>query len=230
MRRQTIATLGTPVSRRSALLALAGAAALPLVGRAQEDEAGDGGGGELVIAEAPSFGVRRPGPVELAAAPLAKDVPQRKALVPVQMVVPNAGVDAPIEVGTITADGIMENPTGSFVVAWYEAISSPGLETNVVMAGHLDYFGVPQAVFYNLPQLPVGDQISVFMEDGTQYDYAIESNRLYDVATELTPEVIQTEVVGDTGYEALTLITCGGALNETATEYLSRYVIRASKV
>ena len=95
-------TFEARLSRRSALAALAGVAALPLVGRAQEDEAGDGGGDELVIAEAPSFGVRRPGPVELAAAPLAKDVDQRKALVPVQMVVPNAGVDAPIEVGTIT--------------------------------------------------------------------------------------------------------------------------------
>jgi len=37
-------------------------------------------------------------------------------------------------------------------------------------------------------------------------------------------------VVGDTGHEALTLITCGGELNETATEYLSRYVIRANKL
>jgi hypothetical protein len=230
MAKQTHGAFGTRMNRRSAMAAVAGAAALPLVGRAQEgaDEAGDAE--ELAIAEAPSYGVRRPGPVQLLAAPLDKAVPQAKALVPVQMVVPNAAVDAPVEIGTITPDGIMENPSGSFVVAWYEAISSPGLETNVVMAGHLDYFGVPQAVFYYLPQLPVGDTVSVVMEDGTQYDYEIESSRLYDVATELTPEVIQTDVVGDTGYEALTLITCGGPLNETQTEYLSRWVIRAAKV
>ena len=105
MGRQTMAKVGvrTPVSRRSALAALLGAAALPLVSRAQENEAGDGG--EPVIAEAPSFGVRRPGPVELAAAPLAKDVPQEKALVPIQMVVPNAGVDAPVETGTVPPKG-----------------------------------------------------------------------------------------------------------------------------
>ncbi len=164
MAKQTERTFGTRLSRRSALLALAGAVTLPLVVRAQDgDEAQDGA--ETMIAEAPSFGVRRPGPVELAAAPLAKDVDQRKALVPVQMVVPNAAVDAPIEVGTITPEGVMENPTGSFVVAWYESISSPGLETNVVMAGHLDYFGVPQAVFYYLPQLPIGDQITLSMDD-----------------------------------------------------------------
>ena len=228
MGRQLMAGQGVPVSRRSALAALVGAAAMPLWVRAQDDEAGDAQ--ELAMAEAPSFGARRPGPVELLAAPLDKALPQEKALVPVQMMIPDAGVDAPIEVGTITPDGIMENPSGSFVVAWYEAISSPGLETNVVMAGHLDYFGVPQAVFYYVPQLPVGSPVSVVMEDGTQYDYAIESSRLYDVATELTPEVIQTDVVGDTGYEALTLITCGGPLNEARTEYLSRWVIRANKV
>lgn len=233
MGRQNIETIfGARLDRRSALLTVAGAgaAALPFAARAQDDETEAGDGEEAVIAEAPSFGVRRPGPVELLAGPLAKDVPQEKALVPVQLLVPAAGIDGPIEIGTITPDGVMQNPSGSFVVAWYEAISAPGLETNVVMAGHLDYFGVPQAIFYYLPGVPVGESISLVMEDGTQFDYAIEWSQLFDVATELTPEVIQNDIVGDTGQESLTLITCGGQLNEARTEYLSRHVVRANRV
>ena len=223
MAKQTERGFGNRVSRRSALAALAGAAALPWVARAQDAE-------ETVIAEAPSFGVRRPGPVELAAAPLAKDVPQEKALVPIQMVVPNAGVDAPVETGTVTPEGVMLDPSGPWVITWYDAIAAPGQNRNVVMAAHLDWWEIGEAVFWDVPSLPAGDLVSLSMDDGTQYDYAIEWSRLYNVATELTPEVIQTEVVGDTGYEALTLITCGGALNATATEYLSRYVIRATRV
>ncbi len=221
-------TFGVRVNRRSALLALAGAAALPLVARAQEGEAGDGA--ELAIAEAPSFGVRRPGPVELAAAPLAKDVPRGKALVPVQMVVPNAGVDAPVETGAITPEGAMVDPSGAWVVTWYDAIAAPGQNTNVVMAAHLDYWDVGPAVFSKVPSLPPGDLVSLYMEDGSQFDYAIEWTRLYHVATELTPDVIQTEVVGDTGRESLTMITCGGEFDYAAGEYLNRYVIRANKV
>jgi hypothetical protein len=216
-------TFGARLSRRSALAALAGVAALPLVGRAQDAD-------EAVIAEAPSFGVRRPGPVELAAAPLAKDVPQAKALVPVQMVVPNAGVDAPVETGTITPDGVMVDPSGPWVITWYDAIAAPGQGRNVVMAAHLDWWEVGPAVFWNVPSLPAGDLVSLSMEDGSHYDYAIEWSRLYHVATELTPEVIQTEVVGDTGRESLTMITCGGEFDPAAGEYLNRYVIRANKV
>ncbi|MBL8128175.1 MAG: class F sortase, partial [Chloroflexia bacterium] len=47
---------------------------------------------------------------------------------------------------------------------------------------------------------------------------------------ELTPEVIANQVVGDTGQESLTLITCGGDFDAAAGEYLHRYVIRANKI
>ncbi len=223
MAKQTERTVGARLSRRSALLALAGAATLPLVVRAQD-------GDETMIAEAPSFGVRRPRPVELTAAPLAKDVPQEKALVPVQMVVPNAGVNAPVETGTVTPEGVMLDPSGPWVITWYDAIAAPGQNRNVVMAAHLDWWEIGEAVFWHVPSLPAGDLVSLYMDDGTQYDYAIEWSRLYNVATELTPEVIQTEIVNHTGYEALTIVTCGGEFNPATSEYYSRIVVRANAV
>lgn len=223
---------GGGMSRRAAVAALAGAALLPLaqprrVG-AQDDEAADGG--QATLAEVPSFGARRPGPVELAVGTPEATAGRGTPLVPVRMVAPNAGIDAPVETGTITPDGVMNNPSGPWVVTWYDQISAPGMNTNVVMAGHLDYWDTGPAVFWNLPNLPVGDAVSLVMEDGTQFDYAIEWSRLFHVATELTPEVIQTEVVGDTGRECLTLITCGGEFDYTTGEYLYRYVVRTHKV
>ena len=86
------------------------------------------------------------------------------------------------------------------------------------------------AVLYNLPSLQPGAGMSLVMEDGQQFDYALDYIRLYDVATELTPEVIQTEVVGPTDREAITMITCGGEFDYNAGHYLQRYVARAYKV
>jgi hypothetical protein len=50
------------------------------------------------------------------------------------------------------------------------------------------------------------------------------------VATELTPEVIQTEIVGDTGQESLTLITCGGDFDASTGQYVNRWVLRANQI
>ena len=66
------------------------------------------------------------------------------------------------------------------------------------------------AVFWGVPYLQPGDVIRVVGEDGENYEYAVEWTQLFNVATELTPEVIQNDIVGDTGQETLTLITCGG--------------------
>lgn len=213
-------------SRRAAVAALGGALLLPLRTRAQdESDGGDAGSG---IAEVPSFGGRRPGPIDL----LAGGTKQRraKALTPIEYLVPDIGVDAVVEVGTITPEGVMEDPSGSWVMAWYEVLGAPGQESNVVMAGHLDYWDVGPAVLYDLPSLQAGAGMSLVMEDGQQFDYALDSINLYNVATDLTPEFIQTEVVGPTTREALTVITCGGEFDYEAGHYLQRYVARAYKV
>jgi hypothetical protein len=53
---------------------------------------------------------------------------------------------------------------------------------------------------------------------------------MYDVATELTAEVIQTDIVGSTGQESLTIITCGGEFNPETAQYLQRWVVRANQI
>lgn len=215
----------TRFDRRAALAALGGALLLPLGARAQDDtEDADGGAG---IAEVPSFGARRPGPIDL----LAGGVKRRGTpMTPIQLLIPDAGVDAVIEVGVVTPEGVMENPSGSWVVAWYEVLGAPGLNSNAVMAGHLDYWDVGPAVFWNLPNLGPGAPMTVVMENGEQISYALDSSRLYNVREELTPEVIQQNITGPTDREALTLITCGGEFDPVTGEYLYRQVVRSYQV
>ena len=190
----------------------------------------------VALSEVPSTGASRPGPILVnvtagvaPAEPEVAEIPEGVA--PVGFQIPVFGIDAPVEVGAIV-DGAMANPSGPWVIAWYEQLGRLGQGTNVVVAGHVDYYTVGPAVLWSVkdPGLAPGELISVTAEDGQTFQYAVEWSEQFDVATQLTPEFIQTEVVNHTGYEALTIITCGGEFNPATGEYLSRIVVRANAV
>jgi len=208
-------------------LALLLALLLPLVAAAQgaDDETAT----TEALSEVPSTGARRPGPVILAASRVAAPKPEPvEGVAPAELLVDSVGVDAPIELGNVT-DGVMQDPSGPWVVSWYEPLGKIGEGGNVVMAGHVDYWNVGPAVFWDVRYLPEGDIITVLGEDGKNYEYAVQWTQSY-MADQLTPEVIQGEIVGDTGEETLTLITCGGEFNPDTGEYNQRWVVRANLI
>jgi hypothetical protein len=194
------------------------------------------------LAEVPSSGAARSGPIRAGLAGRAGDAavseivvrsPEKPAGVsPVAIQIDRFGIDAPIERAEITPEGEMVEPSGSFVVAWYHQLASLDQGDNVILSGHVDYWDADRAVFWNLddPGLDEGDVIRIWGENDEVYEYEVEWSRLYDVATELTAEVIQGEITGDTEEESLTLITCGGAFNYDTDEYLYRVVVRATKI
>lgn len=146
---------------------------------------------------------------------------------PVSIAIPDATVDAEVERNQIV-DGVMLDPSGPWVVSWYQETGQLGEFSNTVMSGHVDYWDVGPAVFYTVAQLSEGAPIQVTGENGATYTYAVEWIREYEVAG-LTPEAIN-EIVGPTDYRALTLITCGGEFDYERGEYLYRTVIRAKLV
>ena len=208
-------------------LALLLALLLPLVAAAQEGD--DETATTEALAEVPSTGARRPGPVILAASRVAAPKPEPvEGVAPAELLVNSVGVDAPIELGNVT-DGVMQDPSGPWVVSWYEPLGKIGEGGNVVMAGHVDYWNVGPAVFWDVRYLPEGDIITVVGEDGKNYEYAVQWTQSY-MADQLTPETIQNDIVGDTGQETLTLITCGGEFNPDTGEYNQRWVVRANLI
>ena len=213
-----------------AVLALLLGLLLPLVGAAaQETNADEDVATTEALSEVPSTGARRPGPVILAATRVAAPEPERvEGVAPVELQVDSVGVDAPIELGDVV-DGAMQDPSGPWVVSWYEPLGKIGEGGNVVLAGHVDYWNVGPAVFWDVRYLPEGDIIRIVGEDGKNYEYAVQWTQPY-MAEELTPEVIQNDIVGDTGEETLTLITCGGDFDPATGEYLQRWVVRATRV
>lgn len=172
--------------------------------------------------EMPTTGGLRPGPLGLNPNPYSVFGVQ-----PIAIRIEKAQVDAQVEVQEIV-DGVMLNPSGPFVVSWYRETGRLGALDNVVMAGHLDYWDVGEAVFYNLGQLQEGDVIEITGEDETVYKYEVQWVQNYKVA-DLDAKDVQ-KIVGKTDEEQLTLITCGGPFDYNRGEYLERMVVRANRV
>ena len=213
-------------------LALVLSLLLPLVGSAQE--ADEDASTTEVLAEVPSTGGSRLGPVVMASSRIAAPEPAPEpevvqGVAPIALQVDSIGLDAPIELGSVV-DGVMTNPSGPWVVAWYDGLGKIGEGGNVVMAGHVDYYTVGPAVFWDVRYLAPGDIVRVVGEDGQSYEYAVDWMQQYNVVTDLTPQVIQQEIVGDTGEETLTLITCGGDFDPTTATYNQRWVLRATLI
>ncbi|MGI8484762.1 MAG: sortase domain-containing protein [Thermomicrobiales bacterium] len=141
--------------------------------------------------------------------------------VPVSVEIPAINVDAKVEV-LETVNGEMQQPTGPDDVAWYKETPKLGAPGNIVMAGHLNYWGVPEGVFFNLATLQPGDRISITGADGDVVVYQVEWVKQADATK--PPEA---DVLAETATPSLTLITCGGPWNAATSLYTERTVVRA---
>lgn len=200
---------------------LAAMMVLPLLGGGGVAMAQDGG--RIVsseVGEMPTTGGLRPGPSGEQPIP---SVTQDGA-VPLAIEIANAAVNAQIERQQIV-DGVMLDPTGPWVISWYEESSKLGELGNILMAGHLDYWDVGPAVLYNVNNLSEGDLIQVTGDDGTIYTYSVLWRENFETAT----APIQ-DIVGPTESESLTIITCGGPFDYANGVYLQRTVVRAERV
>ena len=209
------------------LLAAGGAAALSSRQRGQAQEAtpaavASPAAGSLIrptdAGEVPSSGASRPGPAGRVAPPLS-----RATVAPIGLAIEKAGVDAAIE-NLRVVDGAMPDPTGPWVVAWYENLGGLGHAGNVVMAGHIDYWNVGPSVFYNLTALQPGDEIVVRGDNDKLYPFTVDWVEQFD-----STSIPLDTVTGPTDDQALTLITCGGAFDYANGQYLQRTVVRAHR-
>lgn len=203
------------VTRRELLALGAAAALLPAVSRAKTSAPSTSSG------EMTTTGGMRPGPVGFT-----QPAVRPAGIPPAEIKSDTAQIDAQVETQLIV-NGRMQNPSGPFIAAWYKETGKLGAVGNIVIAGHLDYWNVPQAVFYRLNELNAGDIVTVVGADDQSYRYAVEWKKNYKLA-ELDAAGIQ-EIVGATDTEQLTLITCGGPFDSSKGEYLERTVVRSSR-
>jgi len=144
-----------------------------------------------------------------------------RGAVPATLRVEAIGVDAPVEI-LETVAGVMQQPSDEAHVAWYKETARLGETGNVLIAGHLNWWGVPEAVFYNLGMLKAGDDITLLDESATEFHFVVEW-----VRQESNLEAPAEDVLGMTNYQAVTLMTCGGQWDSSISEYNERTVARA---
>jgi LPXTG-site transpeptidase (sortase) family protein len=143
----------------------------------------------------------------------------------VRVTVPRVGINAAVEILSLDGSGAMQDPRTPNMVAWYDFSARPGQPGNVVMAGHVDYHNYGPAVFWRLRDLKRGDRIELHLADGAAFSYEVASLKYYDAATAPVQEI-----TGQTSYEAITLITCGGSFNRSSRSYNQRLIVRATRI
>jgi LPXTG-site transpeptidase (sortase) family protein len=142
-----------------------------------------------------------------------------------RIVIPRIGVDAPITVKGMGADGVMEAPDGPEDVAWYGFTARPGSGGNAVFSAHLDYHNYGPAVFADLNELQNGDLVEVYLADGAVYRYEVVLSLSYSAET-----APSEDIVGPTSREVITLITCAGSFDQASRRYSHRLVVRAERM
>lgn len=165
----------------------------------------------------------------LRSGPLGVTGGKSRGEIPVAVSIPDANVDAEIEKSKIV-DGRMLDPSGPWVVAWYQETGRAGDSVdyrNMVLSGHIDYWGVGPSVFQSVATLTQGASISVTGEDGTVFTYAVDTIRQVDA--EPSQEQLQ-DIAGKSKTPILTIITCGGEFDQVKGTYPERTIVRAKLV
>ncbi|MFF1905714.1 class F sortase [Kitasatospora sp. NPDC058218] len=140
-----------------------------------------------------------------AATPMPKPF---AASAPTRLLVPSAGVDAPVTGLGLNPDGTVEVPSADRAgeVGWYRNGPTPGETGPAVLIGHYDTAHGP-AVFAALPKLRPGDLAGVQRADGSTVEFKVRA--LLQAGKDRFP----TETVyGNTAAPELRLITCGGRI------------------
>jgi hypothetical protein len=144
---------------------------------------------------------------------------------PIRLQIPAIHVSTKIVDEGLDADGALQVPpltdAGVREVGWYDLGPAPGQVGSAIIAGHVDSYQAA-GVFYDLGTLAPGNAVEVTLANGETVHFTVTSVHEYSKA-----HFPAREVYGPEPYQALRLITCGGAFDEATGHYLSNIVAYA---
>jgi LPXTG-site transpeptidase (sortase) family protein len=164
--------------------------------------------------------------VHSSAMPIAAPQEQHVlAGVPVSLMIPGIGVDAPVDQMGIMPNGDMEAPTGAVHTGWYKLGPHPGNVGSAVIAGHFGRWknGDP-SVFDNLHTLKPGDKVMIRDDAGATTTFVVRASRTFG-----RDDDAKTIFTSNDGKAHLNLITCQGKWNESRKTYSDRLVVFTDK-
>ena len=144
---------------------------------------------------------------------------------PIRLQIPAIHVSTKIVDEGLDADGALQVPpltdAGVHEAGWYDLGPAPGQVGSAIIVGHVDSYQAP-GVFYDLGSLAPGNLVEVTLANGETVHFTVTSVQEYPKA-----HFPASEVYGPEPYQALRLITCGGAFDEATGHYLSNIVAYA---
>lgn len=143
---------------------------------------------------------------------------------PVQVVVPEIGVDAPVTLLGIRSDRKLEVPATAHETGWWSGGAVPGTPGPAVIAGHVN-LGDEEGVFSHLGNLRPDDEVRVTLDAGQVLRYRID--RVERHAKDAFPT---DDVYGKTSESELRLVTCGGSFDPSSRHYLDNVIAFATLV
>ena len=143
-------------------------------------------------------------------------------LIPGTLVIPKISVQATVEQVTVDSNNDMAAPQKPTDVGWYSPGVAPGQSGDAVIDGHLNWYGVPKAVFYYLDQLHSGDEVDVVSQSGVKLRFQVTGTSLVSGTSH------PAGLFATTGTPRLTLITCAGDWNPNSSQYSQRLLVDAS--
>lgn len=143
----------------------------------------------------------------------------------VRIVIPKAKVDHRVVTKGLTPRREMEDPGSKDDVAWYNFSTLPGLGSNAVLSGHVDWYTGERGVFWFLRDLKEGDEARVYYSDGTVIVYRVTQSEVFDAKNAPV-----AEITGPTTTDRLTMITCEGVFQRSSGDYTERRVVYAERV
>ncbi len=144
---------------------------------------------------------------------------------PARLLIPAIHVDAAIEQVGLRSDGDLDTPQDNpwNNVGWYNAGTRPGERGSSVIDGHLDRTGGAPAVFWDLRNVHVGDEVIVVMTSGKTVHF-----HATNIAAYQPQEAPLQGIFGDTGGNYLNLITCAGDWVPSQHQMTLRMVVYTS--
>jgi sortase (surface protein transpeptidase) len=147
-------------------------------------------------------------------------LPATKPSLPVYLTIPTMGVVSKVEHVTVDKDNNMDIPKEAMNVGWFKPGTVPGNPGNAVMDGHLNWYGIPQAVFYHLDKLKAGDRVYVRDDKGRDRAFVVTKQQV--CTWDKCPLM---EVFGPSKQTRLNLITCQGVFDRATQNYDKRLVV-----
>jgi Sortase domain len=171
-----------------------------------------------------------PGPVPRPAAGASDPVvhpadplPDAPMAAPVRLVVPDVGIDAPVDPVGVTPDGLLQLPDDVHRVGWYRSGPVPGQpQGSAVLAGHVDSWNQGLGALSRLPSVEPGQQIAVTDAAGQLTRWQVVTRQLV-----VKQQLPLPELFTRSGPPRLVLLTCGGPFDERLRSYRDNLVVVA---